>query len=114
VTRLGTRDANSTHNLQLPTPKESRSREWDEIVPVQLAGSGFTPHYRSALLWELGVGRWELIEVNVSDQPQIPGSERRLGSIPNVKLGEDVRHVVLDRAFGQAHPIGDFLVRSAA
>src|SRR5258708_27655231 len=34
------------------------------------------------------------------NHPQLPGPDRRLRPVPHIELGQDVRHVILHRAFG--------------
>src|SRR3546814_18023394 len=48
-----------------------------------------------------------------SDQLQLKGLEYGTGAVTDAELGQDVRHVVLDRALGPAQRVGDLLVGEA-
>ncbi len=52
----------STPNLQLPTPKESRSNHLGEKRATKLFRRAFDPAVPGGSPWELEVGSWELTE----------------------------------------------------
>lgn len=86
------------------------------IVDIDIPEPGTgerTPDRLRGALASLGrsVGTAIKLTALIVESPKLGGKHRSLGTTLHAQLRQHPRHVVLDRFFGQKHPVGDLLIR---